>query len=304
MPDDLLSRAGIVEVIAPGDVTIFCAEHAEAIRVLGRRVVGDIIEIGNRLIAVRERLPHGEWLPWLDREFGWSEQTARNFMAAADAFGKSPTVVDLPIDAGALYLLAGPSVPPAAREAAIELAETGERITKADAEKMVAERSRQGIERALAEYQAAEAKRLDAAIAAATTALANDKATLKRTIAELRAKQSKPNVEALCKAIERSLGVRSLSPDQYRLLAQLLGTSIAVGKAAYGPVPKEKILENEENLRIASKITEALETLAGAPPAEAVAIATWPVQRKQHRRVLDTAIAWLTSYRAILGAEE
>ncbi len=42
----------------------------EVIRVLGRRVVGDILEIGNRLLAVRARLARGESLPWLDREFG------------------------------------------------------------------------------------------------------------------------------------------------------------------------------------------------------------------------------------------
>lgn len=146
MPDDLLSRAGIVEVIAPGDVTIFCAEHAEAIRVLGRRVVGDIIEIGNRLIAVREALPHGEWLPWLDGEFGWKQATAYNFIAAAEAFAEVTTIGSLPIDAGALYLLAGPTVPPAAREAAIELAETGERITKADAERLVVEAKTNALE--------------------------------------------------------------------------------------------------------------------------------------------------------------
>ena len=34
------------------------------------RDAGDIIEIGNRLIEVRKTCEHGEWLPWLDREFG------------------------------------------------------------------------------------------------------------------------------------------------------------------------------------------------------------------------------------------
>src|SRR3954451_20700424 len=98
----------LLEIMMPeGSVERFCAEHAEAIRVLGRRVVGDIIEIGNRLIAVKGRLAHGEWLPWLDKELGWkNERTAQRFMSAADAF-KYDTVSDLPIDAGALYLLAG-----------------------------------------------------------------------------------------------------------------------------------------------------------------------------------------------------
>jgi hypothetical protein len=47
----------------PTDVAICCAEQAEAIRVLGRSVVGDIIEIGDRLIAVKQTVLHGDWLP-------------------------------------------------------------------------------------------------------------------------------------------------------------------------------------------------------------------------------------------------
>lgn len=68
-----------------------------------------------RLLAVKQHLPHGEWLPWLEREFGWREQTARNFMQVAGAFSKSPTFGDLAdcqIDAGALYAIsAGDAAP-------------------------------------------------------------------------------------------------------------------------------------------------------------------------------------------------
>src|SRR3954451_11168299 len=116
----------LLEIMMPeGSVERFCAEHAEAIRVLGRRVVGDIIEIGNRLIAVKGHLAHGEWLPWLDREVGWEERTARRFMSVSEAFNKSDIVSDLPIDASALYLLAAPSVPQVVREQAVEKAEKG-----------------------------------------------------------------------------------------------------------------------------------------------------------------------------------
>jgi len=86
-----------------------------AIRVLGRRVAGDIVEIGNRLIAARPDCEHGEWLPWLDKEFGWGERTAYRYMAVAEKFGaKLVTVTTLDIDEGALYLLSGPTVPEAA----------------------------------------------------------------------------------------------------------------------------------------------------------------------------------------------
>ena len=112
------------------------AEHAERIRFLRDRVNGDIVEMGQRLIECKEMLGHGYWLPWLDREFGWTDRTARNFMAVAGAF-KSEPVSDLPIDAGALYLLAGPTVAEEARAEAIERAQAGERITKAEARRLI-----------------------------------------------------------------------------------------------------------------------------------------------------------------------
>src|SRR4051794_28084474 len=57
----------------------------------------DIIEIGRDLIAMKRRLGHGRFLPWIASEFGMSDQSARNFMNVAEAFGgKSKTVLDLP----------------------------------------------------------------------------------------------------------------------------------------------------------------------------------------------------------------
>lgn len=165
MPDAL---PFLQEFLPPNEIEVFCIEQAEAIRVLGKRVIGDIIEIGNRLIAVKQCLDHGKWLPWLEREFGWSERTARNYIAVAQLFvGKSATVTDLQIDVGALYLLAGPSVPEVVREKAVELAEQGECITKALAD--------------LSERQAAEIAK---AVGEATLRLANDKAALQEEIAD------------------------------------------------------------------------------------------------------------------------
>lgn len=65
-------------------------------------------------------VPHGQWLPWLDAEFGWSDRTARSYMQVAEAF-KSETLSDfsgVTIDATALYALSAPDVPQAARRIA------------------------------------------------------------------------------------------------------------------------------------------------------------------------------------------
>jgi hypothetical protein len=71
---------------------------------------------------------------WLGREFQWSERSARRFMLIAEKF-KSANLADF--SGEALYLLAGPSVPPEVREEAAERAEAGETITKDEAGKTI-----------------------------------------------------------------------------------------------------------------------------------------------------------------------
>jgi hypothetical protein len=113
---------------------------AEHIRETVKRTIEGIIEVGQDLLGVKEALPHGQFGPWLRAEFGWTERTARNFMAVAEAFGpKTEIISDLRIDPTAAYLLAAPSAPDEAREAAVERAESGERITAKVAKKILAE---------------------------------------------------------------------------------------------------------------------------------------------------------------------
>jgi hypothetical protein len=77
---------------------------ADRIRERVKKTVEDIIEVGNDLLAVKETLPHGQFLPWLRAEFGWSERSAENFMSVADRF-KSAKIADLPIQPSAAYFL-------------------------------------------------------------------------------------------------------------------------------------------------------------------------------------------------------
>jgi hypothetical protein len=55
------------------------AEQAQAIRVLGRRMISDAIEIGRRLSECR-RLIRRDWIGWLDRELGLSDRSALDFI--------------------------------------------------------------------------------------------------------------------------------------------------------------------------------------------------------------------------------
>jgi hypothetical protein len=112
---------------------------ADRIRERINKTVEDIIAVGNELLAVKDSLDHGQFGPWLKAEFGWSERSARNFMAVAEQFGKSANFADLPFQPSAAYLLAAPAVPDEARQKAVEKAEAGEEITFAAAKVIVRE---------------------------------------------------------------------------------------------------------------------------------------------------------------------
>src|SRR5262249_172303 len=79
---------------------------------------------------------HGNWLPWLNREFGWTDDTALNFMRVYE-LSKSRNFRDLSLPLSALYLLAAPSTPQEARDEIIERAQAGETIPVAEAKGII-----------------------------------------------------------------------------------------------------------------------------------------------------------------------
>jgi Protein of unknown function (DUF3102) len=99
-----------------------------------------IVLIGEKLAGVKARLEHGLYGEWLDKEFAWSERTARNYVQVFETFGKSAKFADISrhIDRSATYLLAAPSTPQEARDEAIEKAEAGERVTHKTSKEIVA----------------------------------------------------------------------------------------------------------------------------------------------------------------------
>jgi hypothetical protein len=102
---------------------------ANEIRSRGKHVVGDIIEIGRLLTECKARLSHGQWPPWLEREFAWEETTARRFMSVYWLNGKSGKLQDLSFDVSALYKLAARSTPDTVREEVLERARQGEHVS-------------------------------------------------------------------------------------------------------------------------------------------------------------------------------
>ena len=115
------------------------AQNAEVIRTLGKRVIADVIEIGRRLSESKKLGGHGNWLSWLETEFGWDERTARRYISVHELAGKSDNLSDLEIGVSSLYLLAAPSTPEEVRQAVIERAAHGERMSVKDVKKLIGE---------------------------------------------------------------------------------------------------------------------------------------------------------------------
>ena len=101
------------------------ATLAYEIRKVGKRAVG---EIGEHLIKAKALAGYGNWLPWLKREFGWSERTARNYMAVAER-SRSATIADLNIDATAFLQLTAPSTPAEVVAEIVKDSALGKKIT-------------------------------------------------------------------------------------------------------------------------------------------------------------------------------
>jgi Protein of unknown function (DUF3102) len=100
---------------------------------------------GRRLVECKAQCGHGNWLPWLEREFGWDERTARRYISVHELAGKSDTVSDLDIPMRSIYLLAAPSTPEEARQAVVEAAADGERLTHVQVKDIIDKAGRPGL---------------------------------------------------------------------------------------------------------------------------------------------------------------
>lgn len=135
-------------------------EAAAVIRLKGRHAAESIVAIGEQLARVKEALGHGHYLGWLHVEFGWSDDTAERFRNVHKLAGRIPQIAEYQVDVSALYLLAKPSTPEPVREAALEKAAAGERVTHAALKDAIREEKGR-IERAFAPKAADEEIRAD-----------------------------------------------------------------------------------------------------------------------------------------------
>jgi hypothetical protein len=95
-----------------------------------------MIEIGERLQIVKEKLKHGQFQAWLLTEFNMNPRQARRIMLVAKQF-KTDKYAVLKFAPSALYLLAEIQTPDAAKQEAISRAESGEKVTLRTAKEIV-----------------------------------------------------------------------------------------------------------------------------------------------------------------------
>ena len=143
--DGISTPAGEVAPFTYADLDaetrVVVQQKTSEIRGLMRRAAQDVVEIGLRLIEVKDRLPHGQFGQWLGKEFSWSHDTAARLMGVAKRMGQIPHGAEF--EARALYLLAAPTTPEEARTEAIARAEAGEKVTQAVAREIIAQKNGQ-----------------------------------------------------------------------------------------------------------------------------------------------------------------
>ena len=87
-------------------LTEFNIEKTTAeILILKEQKAQNIMEIGKRLIAVKDNLQHGEFSEWLMERVDISHRTANNFMKVATTFSNSQAIAN--VGNTKLFLLAG-----------------------------------------------------------------------------------------------------------------------------------------------------------------------------------------------------
>ena len=111
-------------------------ELADEIRVLSKQTRESVIAIGEKLFEAKKIVGHGNFLPWIEKEFGWSEDTAQRFMRLADDKNRNLRNLDVPLSA--LYLLTAPYTSTEAIDAVTERVESGEKVSVEDVKEEIA----------------------------------------------------------------------------------------------------------------------------------------------------------------------
>jgi hypothetical protein len=132
-----LSETDFDYAVVPAENVAEINKLVSRIKASHKRHLEAVYEIGADLLRAKELLGHGNFLPWLQAEFRWSDRTANNYMSIARFFqGKSANFADL--DIGTAAALASRSTPAKVRKELLERADAGEIITRDEVKERLA----------------------------------------------------------------------------------------------------------------------------------------------------------------------
>ncbi|MFM2312614.1 MAG: hypothetical protein RLZZ04_1890 [Cyanobacteriota bacterium] len=115
----------------------FLLQETKEIKTLMKRTVEGIIETGERLQRVKQRLQHGEFMTWVENELKCHYSTALHFMRVWETFGEQKEqIADVGINVSVLYLLSAPSMPEQLRTEIVEMAKAGNPVSFAEAKRL------------------------------------------------------------------------------------------------------------------------------------------------------------------------
>ena len=115
----------------------FVLQETEKIKTLMKQTVRGIIETGERLYGVKQKLKHGEFMAWVENEISCHYSTALHFMRVWQTFGdRKEQISDIGINVSVLYLLSAPSTPEELRTQIVELAKAGNSVSFAEAKRL------------------------------------------------------------------------------------------------------------------------------------------------------------------------
>jgi hypothetical protein len=170
-----LSETDFDYAVVPAENVAEINKLVSRIKAAHKRHLEAVYEIGADLLRAKELLGHGNFLPWLQAEFRWSDRTANNYMSIARFFqGKSANFADL--DVGTAAALASRSTPAEIRKELLGRADAGEIITRDEVkERLAAAREAQ---------KSASAARIAAPAAAAPVGVSGEHPAPPRAIVE------------------------------------------------------------------------------------------------------------------------
>lgn len=255
-----------------------------------------VLTIGNGLIEAKGKLNHGEWLPWLTENVGYSEKQAENYMKIARNYSNPQLVADLGMRK-ALSLLA---LPEGERENFVAEADVVD-MTSRELEKAVRERTEALEAKAKAE---ADLKAMEDAVAKTMTSLdqANSaKDALQKELDELKSRPVEVAVQVDQEAVEkaREEGYQQ-AKKELKTAEKAAGKQVSKANADAASIKTELQKKQKEVENLQFELERARKKLEAKPELAAPSPLSTDAELAQFKLLFDQAQAIVNQMRGLL----